>query len=734
MNLNVPAPQTNKTDNGNGNDMELGRILGLLFDAKGLVISLIVLFAFLGTAYAFFTTPIFQAKSLVQVETKSPNNPLADASTSMLSQVPPSRSEMEIMQSRMVLGRAVDLLNLDLRIEPVRVPVIGGFLQRQGIAAPEFAQDWGYAWGDDRIQVAGMPVADDYLGQTFTLKVLDETRYALHYRGERLGEGVVGEEASFLGGAVGVEVESIAAAPGATFNLTHAQRVVAVDQLRDNFGIAERGNGTGILAWTLTDPSPAVAERILSTIGDIYVTQNIQRQSEEARKSLEFLSQQVPEVRGELASAEQQLNAYRTEHDSVDLSMETQSILDRVVNLESQLNELEFSEAEISRRFTPSHPTYAALLEKKAQLNKELSALEDRIDGMPETQQEVLRMQRDVSVNQEIYVQLRNKVQEMQIAEASTVGNVRVLDEAEPFPLPVAPNKMMNIVLATLLGAALAVALVMLRAMFNRGLESPDQLEQLGLPVYAIVPKSDDQGRLSRRIRRGGHLQSVPAGLLAWHRPLDVSIEAMRSLRTSLHFAMLDSTDNRLMISGPSPGVGKSFITANLAAVCAQNGQRVLVIDGDMRKGQMHKIFKGPSEDGLSEILSGRHSLEEMARPVESIEGLEYLARGVVPPNASELLASSRFTELLAKASERYDLVIVDSPPVLAVTDATVIGKRVGTTLMVARFQLNPPKEVELAMRRLDTGGVRVKGSILNGLERKAATAYTYGYYNYSYS
>jgi tyrosine-protein kinase Etk/Wzc len=532
---------------------------------------------------------------------------------------------------------------------------------------------------------------------------------------------------------VGVEVESIAAAPGATFTLTHAQRVVAVDQLRDNFGVAEQGNGTGIISWSLTDPSPALAERVLATIGDIYVTQNIQRQSEEARKSLEFLSKQVPEVRGELSGAEQQLNAYRSEHDSVDISMETKSVLDRVVNLESQLNELEFSEAEISRRFTPSHPTYAALLEKKAQLQKELNTLEERINGMPETQQEVLRMQRDVSVNQAIYVQLRNKVQEMQIAEASTVGNVRVLDDSESFPRPVSPNKIMIIALATILGAAFAVAVVMLRAMFNRGLESPDQLEQLGLPVYAIVPKSDDQSRLSRRIRRGGRSQSVPAGLLAWHRPLDVSIEALRSLRTSLHFAMLDSTDNRLMITGPSPGVGKSFITANLAAVCAQNGQRVLVIDGDMRKGQMHKIFKGPSEDGLSEILAGRHTLEEMVRPVESIEGLEYLARGVVPPNASELLASERFTELLAKASERYDLVIVDSPPVLAVTDATVIGKRVGTTLMVARFQLNPPKEIDLAMRRLDTGGVRVKGAILNGLERKAATAYTYGYYNYSY-
>ncbi|MDF9435182.1 polysaccharide biosynthesis tyrosine autokinase [Chromohalobacter israelensis] len=730
MNLNVPAPQTSKSDN----DMELGRILGLLFDAKGMVISLIVLFALVGTAYAFFSKPIFQAKSLVQVETKTPKNPLADATASaMMPQLPPSRAEMEIMKSRMVLGRAVDLLNLDIRVEPVRVPVIGGFLQRHQIAAPAFAEDWGYAWGDDSIKLAGMPVADEYLGKTFTLEVLDETRFALHYRGERLGEGVVGEETSFLGGSVGVEVETIAAAPGATFELTHAQRVVAVDQLRDNFGVSEQGNGTGILAWSLTDPSPVLAEQILATIGDIYVTQNIQRQSEEARKSLEFLSKQVPEVRGELVNAEQQLNAYRSENDSVDISMETQSVLDRVVNLESQLNELEFSEAEISRRFTPSHPTYAALLEKKAQLQKELNTLEERIDSMPETQQEVLRMQRDVSVNQEIYVQLRNKVQEMQIAEASTVGNVRVLDESASFPQPVAPNKMMNIALATLLGAAFAVAVVMLRAMFNRGLESPDQLEQLGLPVYAIVPKSDDQSRLSRRIRRGGRSQSVPAGLLAWHRPLDVSIEALRSLRTSLHFAMLDSTDNRLMITGPSPAVGKSFITANLAAVCAQNGQRVLVIDGDMRKGQMHKIFKGPSEDGLSEILAGRHTLEEMVRPVESIEGLEYLARGVVPPNASELLASERFTELLAKASERYDLVIVDSPPVLAVTDATVIGKRVGTTLMVARFQLNPPKEIELAMRRLDTGGVRVKGSILNGLERKAATAYTYGYYNYSY-
>nr|WP_297456503.1 polysaccharide biosynthesis tyrosine autokinase [uncultured Halomonas sp.] len=733
----------------NSDEIDLSRQLGILVDHKWLIISITGLFAIAGVVYALLATPIYRADALVQVENAAPSNPLADV-TSLLGQEPPSQSEIEIIRSRMVLGRAVDILNLDLIVEPVRVPIIGGFLSRIGVERPgpaigsfferigmerpEFTKGWGYTWAGETIDVAAMPVTEAYLGETFTLEVLSDQRYALYYEDTKLGEGGTGTAVEFLGGDVSLTVEAIDAAPGATFTLSHIRRLMAIADVRENLTITEQGQETGILNWGLTNPEPSQAETTLRTISDIYVTQNIQRQSEEARNSLEFLSQQVPAVREDLRQAENRLNEYRTAQGSVDLSLETQSVLERLVNLEAQLNELEFAEAEISRRFTPSHPTYAALLEKKAQLQNERANLESQIDSLPETQQEILRLQRDVSVTQEIYVQLLNKVQEMQIAEASTVGNVRVLDEAQVFPQPVSPNKKLIVVLAILLGGMFAMGLVLLRAILNRGIETSDQLEQLGLPVYATVPLSEEQDKLNNRIKRGGaRRNSAATTLLAERNPTDTSVEALRGLRTSLHFAMLEGDDNRLMITGPSPGIGKSFISVNLAAVCAQTGQRVLVIDADMRKGNIHKMFGEISEGGLSEVLAGRQAFGEMIRSVQGIENLHYLSRGIAPPNPSELLVTSQFTQLLDDVSQYYDLVIIDTPPVLAVTDAAIIGKQVSTTLMVARYQLNPPKEIELAMRRLQTGGVTVKGAVLNALERKAATAYGYGYYTYSY-
>lgn len=733
----------------NSEEIDFGRLFGVLIDHKWLIASITALFIIAGVIYAFLATPIYRADALVQVENAAPSNPLAEVN-SLLGQEPPSQAEIEIIGSRMVLGRTVDILNLDLKVEPVRLPVIGefltrsgverpgpaidGFFQRIGVERPAFMMNWGYTWAGETISVATMPVADAYLGATFTLEVLDNQSYALRYDGETLGMGSVGSTVEFLGGDVSLTVESINASPGATFTLSHIRRLVAIDDVRKSLTITEQGEETGILNLGLTNPEPSLAETTLRTITDIYVTQNIQRQSEEARKSLEFLSQQVPSVRETLREAEGQLNAYRTDHDSVDLTLETQSVLERLVNLEAQLNELEFAEAEISRRFTPSHPTYAALLEKMGQLKNERAQLEQEIDNLPETQQEILRLQRDVSVTQEIYVQLRNKVQEMQIAEASTVGNVRVLDKAQVFPDPVEPNKKLIVILAALLGGMIAVGLVLVRAMLNPGVETPDQLEQLGLPVYATVPLADEQDKLNRRMKRtGGKGQSLIVGLLAKRNPANISIEAVRGLRTSLHFAMLEGDNNRLMITGPSPGIGKSFISVNLAAVCSQAGQRVLIIDGDMRKGNIHRVFGEPSEGGLSEVLAGRQTYGEMIRPAKGMDNMHYLSRGVAPPNPSELLVTSRFTELLDAVSRHYDLVIIDTPPVLAVTDAVIIGKQVGTSLMVARFQHNPPKEIELAMRRLETGGVTVKGAVLNALERKAATAYGYGYYNYSY-
>ncbi|MDN3552587.1 polysaccharide biosynthesis tyrosine autokinase [Halomonas almeriensis] len=713
-------------------EIDLGRLFGLLLDHKWWIIGITALFAIAGVAYALLETPVYRADALVQVEKKAGmSNPLEDVK-SILGEQPSSDTEVGILRSRMVLGRAVDQQQLTLQVTPHRLPIVGDFLVRHGMQRPAFAE--ASVWADEYINVSQFQVSQAYIGQPFALTALEDGRYQLSQDGQVLGEGQVGEDASFLDGQVKLRVAELEAGEGATFTLRQASRLAVIHDLRGRFSVSQQGKDSGLLDLSLRDTDQQHAKQVLDALSEVYLTQNIQRQAAEAEKSLEFLEQQAPQVREQLRNAENKLNSYRTQRDSVDLSLETQSILERIVDLEKQLNELSFKESEVSRRFTKSHPTYQALLEKKQQLQNDRDQLEEKVSDLPETQQQVLRMRRDVQVNQEVYVQLLNKIQEMKIARASTVGNVRILDEAAVQSAPVEPKKPLIVVLATLLGGMLSVGLVLLRGFLRRGVESPEQVENAGIPVYATVPLSDEQNKLVKRVKhrkdRSGH--TISTDILAERAPADTAIEAVRGLRTSLHFAMLESANNVLAITGPSPGIGKSFITVNLAAVCAQAEQKVLVVDADMRKGHVHHAFGGRSEGGLSELLTGKASLDEVRR-TSKVAGLDYIARGSAPPNPSELLMQERFTQFLAEVRQQYDLVVIDTPPILAVTDAAVIGKQCGTTLMVARFQVNPVKELEIAKRRLESTGVPVKGVILNAMEHKAATSYGYGYYSYSY-
>lgn len=399
-----------------------------------------------------------------------------------------------------------------------------------------------------------------------------------------------------------------------------------------------------------------------------------------------------------------------------------------MVELEAQLNELTFKESEISQRFTKDHPAYRSLLDKRVTLLKEKERLNQQIQKMPKTQREVLRMTRDVEVNQQIYVQLLNKVQELSIVKAGTVGNVRILDKAQTFAKPVKPKKALIVLLSTLLGGMLSLVFVLVKAALHRGVENPDDIEQIGLSVYASIPKSSLQLELFNKLKRH-RKQNRDLTLLAESNPADLSVEALRGLRTSLHFAMMEAKNNVLMISGPAPGIGKSFVSTNFSVVAAKTGQRVLLIDADMRKGYLQQPFGMDWENGLSDYLSGKIPLTTAVKETR-IENLDIMTRGQVPPNPSELLMHPRFNELVEWASGHYDLVIIDTPPVLAVTDPSIVGALAGTTLMVARFGMNTVKEIDVARNRFEQAGIEVKGVILNATEKKASN---YGYYSYSY-
>lgn len=509
---------------------------------------------------------------------------------------------------------------------------------------------------------------------------------------------------------VSMMVSAIHAQEDGEFTVTKFSTLGMINNLQNNLTVTENGKDTGVLSMTFTGEDKDKIRDILNSITRNYLEQNVERKSAEAAKSLAFLAKQLPEVRAHLDDAENKLNAYRQDKDSVDLPLEAKSVLDSMVNIDAQLNELTFKEAEISKLYTKRHPAYRTLLEKRQTLEEEKAKLNNRVTAMPKTQQEIVRLTRDVESGQQVYMQLLNKQQELKITEASTVGDVRIVDPAITQPGVLKPKKALIILGSIILGLMLSIVGVLLRSLFNRGIESPQVLEENGISVYASIPlsewqKSRDSVKTVKGVKRYKQSQ-----LLAVGNPTDLAIEAVRSLRTSLHFAMMQAKNNVLMMTGVSPSIGKTFVCANLAAVVSQTNKRVLLIDCDMRKGYTHELLGTNNVNGLSEILLGKGAIAESAKPT-SIPKFDLIPRGQVPPNPSELLMSERFSQLIEWASKTYDLVLIDTPPILAVTDAAVVGRHAGTTLMVARYAVNTLKEVETSLSRFEQNGIEVKGS-----------------------
>jgi tyrosine-protein kinase Etk/Wzc len=716
----TPQPNTSPgTD-----EVDIGKLFGILIDNRWMIIITTFIFAVVGIGYALLATPIYKADALIQIEAKSSGMPAlgGDMADMFGGGESSATTETEIIKSRMVLGETVDKLNLTTVVSPEYLPIIG-----KGLARLMGEQHF--------INVSRFTVADgrELGGYQIVVTNAEQGQYQLNDSdGRKVLTGKVGELAQVNG--YQLFVTDLQAVKGAEFALSKISRLDAIQNLQRNLAVAEQGKQTGILQLSMTGENRADIKAIVDDISKNYFLQNVERNSAEAENSLVFLKQHLPEIKTQLTAAEDKLNTYRQQNESVDLSLEAKSALESMVGLESQLNQLTFKETDISQRFTKEHPAYISLMDKRKTLMKEQSRLNKRIETLPKTQRAILRLTRDVEVNQQIYVQLLNKVQELNIVKASTVGNVRILDAAQVYTNAVKPKKALIVVLATLLGGMLSVAIAFLRAALHRGVESPDEIEALGLPVYASIPLSDWQTDLEKKFKSKQQLQ-INQALLAVANPADLSIEALRSLRTSLHFAMMEARNNIVMISGPSPGIGKSFIAANMAAVMAKGGQRVLVIDADMRKGRMERQMCVDSKPGLADYLSGQQSIEQVIKS-PGVENLDFIARGAVPPNPSELLMHPRLKTLLDWASENYDLVLVDTPPILAVTDPAIVGAHAGTTMIVARFGLNPVKEIEVTKNRFEQNGIEVKGCILNAVVRKASSTYggNYGYYNYSYA
>ncbi|WP_050922978.1 polysaccharide biosynthesis tyrosine autokinase [Vibrio harveyi] len=712
------ANQTISSSAPTDDEIDLGKLFGILIDAKWFIIGITLLFATIGIAVALLSTPIYKADALIQIEQKSSGgiSAMVGDMGELFAAESSATTEIEIIKSRMILGDTVDKFNLTTIATPDYLPFIG-----KGLARINGTQDY--------ISVSTFEMPRTAQGYKHQLVVTDAEKgsFDLMIEDQIVLSGVVGQTIEMNG--YRIKVRELVAQNEDSFSIGKISKLDAINRLASQLSISERGAKTGIVSLSIEGEYPERNQQILNDVVQNYFLQNVRRNSAEAEQSLNFLKDHLPEIKEKLTGSEDVLNRFRQENESIDLNLEAQSTLKVMVALEAQLNELTFKESEISQKFTQDHPAYKSLLDKRQTLLQEKARLNRQVQKLPKTQREVLRMTRDVEVNQQIYIQLLNKVQELNIIKAGTVGNVRIIDSAQSYAIPVKPKKPLIVVLATLLGGMVAVAFVLVKTAFHRGVTSPDEIEQTGISVYASVPKSVQQLEVASKLKRKSNKDLL---LLAEENPADLSIEALRGLRTSLHFAMMEAKNNVLMISGPAPSIGKTFVSTNFAAVAAKTGQKVLLVDADMRKGYLQQCFGLTAENGLSDFLSGKISQDMVIKPTK-VENLDVITRGQVPPNPSELLMHPRFVEFVEKASQEYDLVIIDTPPVLAVTDPSIVGAIAGTTLIVARFNQTTSKELEVARSRFEQSGVEVKGVILNAIEKKAASSYGYGYYNYAY-
>jgi tyrosine-protein kinase Etk/Wzc len=686
-------------------------------------------------AYLFLSAPVYESSALVQVEDRPKTIAVLTDLHTMFEDKTPTEGEIEVIRSRALLGTVVEQLDLQIEAWPRTFPVIGDAIGRRyhghGPAAPLFGFSR-FAWGGEQIKVQRLDVSDDLLDDSMSLVALEGGRYRLSAGGGKLQfEGKVGAVASAVNGErrVSMLVSELSTRPGTQFRVRKRKPADVVDWLQGQLRVIEKGKKTGVLLIELEGRDPQRIAAIVSAIATKYQRQNVERNSSEAAKTLDFLESQLPLVKSDLDAAESALNAFKRRTRSIDLSREADAMLDRASDLDNALSELDVQRSELSQRFTDKHPNLHALDGKAETLRAERARIGARLRAFPEAEADSARLVRNVKVATEMFLLLLNKTQELRVVKSGTVGNVRILDRARVPHRPSRPRAAAVLAIGLLLGVGGGVAAAMVRRAFDQRAQDPEEIEaSTGIPVTVTVPHSALQAGLTRAARRNDDM-TLP--VLFATRPEDVAIESLRSLRTSLQFALVESSNKIVAVISPTPAAGKSFVALNLAHVFAAAGAKVVLFDGDLRRGQLHRHFGIERKPGLSEVLNGAVPLDAAIRGTQ--EGQLYvLPTGSIPRNPAELLSSQPFELALKEASRRFDLVIVDTPPILAVTDSLLVARLASINVLVLRTGHHPIREIAMAVRRLAQAGISVHGAVLNDLSsprgRYGRSEYRYEY------
>lgn len=717
---------SSSTNNIQDDEIDLLRLFAILWANKFKIFLVSIIGFFLAVLYVQTSPLIYRTDALLEITPKQ-NSVLSGLNElSGFGNRSEIENELDILKSRMILGQTVEQLQLDNWI----APNLSRFDQLIMM------------WNNQKLSKVELPQIgltyfylshQDWVNKSFKINVLSAKSYQLITPDEQsfLGEVnkplVIKDKAELL--IFDLPEEQI------EFSLAKLSFLNTIESLKRALQVQAKGKSSSLIELTYTGTDKRRAEFILNSIMDNYIEQNRNKDIKFAENGLTFIDNELPKLRYKLEEAENSLNAYRAKSGSLDIPTEARSALESLMRIEMQITELRVQEAGLAEMYTAEHPEYKALLDKINVLNQHRNRLNKQIASIPKTQQEVIRLNRDVEINQAIYVQLLNKQQELNIVKASSQGNVRIIDSASTGERYIKPQKLKTVAIAGIFSFILACGYFLLKASLFKGISTEKEIQELGLEVSASIPISESQKKSDRlftrfKFRKGNARANT---ILALTNPTDVTVEALRALRTNIYFNTMNFRNPVIMISGASPEVGKSFISVNLAIIMAQSDKKVLLIDGDMRKGYLHYLINTAyPEQGLSSILLGDKNYADKIQKSQ-VSNLDFLCSGTPPENPAELLLTDNMEKFMQWAKRNYDYIFLDTPPVLAVTDPSIAGRFADYILLVSRFGFTTTKELQASMGRFSSNHLKINGVILNAIEKLAHVgAYEDHYYHYT--
>ncbi|EPQ2540321.1 polysaccharide biosynthesis tyrosine autokinase, partial [Acinetobacter baumannii] len=669
--------------------------------------------------YLRVTPDTYSVDALVQVEdSKGASAALLGDLSQMIEQKSPAQAEIEILKSRLVLGSVIKDLHLNIQVSSTENTFTHRLLSDTDYKTEYAKKSVLFKDGLKSFDIRQFEIPAYYLDKNL---LLDFDKQSLRLTDPDTEEVILTvplNQANSVTGPYGLWKVAIFTKDqfDSTYNIKKLSLPLAIKSISSDYSVEEKGKLTGILGLSYQGQDQEHITKVLNAILATYSAQNIERRSAESAQTLKFLDEQLPDLKKQLDDAERQFNKFRQQYNTVDVTKESELYLTQSITLETKKAELEQKQAEMAAKYTAEHPAMREINGQLAAINKQIGELNSTLKQLPDVQRQYLQLYREVEVKTQLYTALLNSYQQLRIAKAGEIGNVRIVDTAIEPVQPIKPKKLLVLILSVFVGGFIGTLIALLRNMLRTGIKDSGQIEnELDLPVYATVPRSPIQ---ESRIKILKKKKSIP--ILAVKNSDDIAIESLRSIRTAIHFALANAKNNIIMIAGPSPEVGKSFISTNLATIFAQGDKRVLLIDADMRRGYMHKYFDVDVKPGLSELLSGQADLQKVLHKTQ-VTNLDVITRGKSPTNPSEILSSNQFKELLEQLQSQYDHIIIDTPPVLAVTDGIIISQYTGVNLIVARYAKSQMKELELTVNRFEQAGVKVNGFILNDIQRASA-------------